>query len=508
MASLVANGCLNAGLGLLFIALVANHAAAWSLGRLSTRLLSHPHRLRPASLATADTYDIRYFTQLVDHFAYHPHPSTFQQRYLISTEHCSEPNSPIFMYCGNEGKIEWFAQNTGFLWELASTFGALVLFPEHRYYGESMPFGSQEAAYKDADSLAYLTSEQALADFVSLLTDLKKNMSAEACPVVLFGGSYGGMLAAWMRLKYPHIAIGAIASSAPILQFEDLVPTDTFYRIVSEDFKGESSDCFDVIQQSWDVLDTVGQSEEGLQSLTNKFLLCSQLNNTSELENWMYAAYEYLAMVNYPYAANFTMPLPAFPVREVCNAINAGYNNTDILSRIFAGMSVYYNYTGSATCFDLGENIDGIDGWDWQACTEMVMPMSSNGSNSMFPPYTFDLQQYEAYCLEQYGVKPMPTWITQEFGGHSIKKVLENFGSNIVFSNGLLDPWSGGGVLQNISSTLVAVITEQGAHHLDLRSSTEDDPQWLIEQRQVEIAHIKSWLSQYQDQHHGYAASS
>lgn len=40
-----------------------------------------------------------------------------------------------------------------------------------------------------------------------------------------------------MRLKYPHIAIGALAASAPILQFEDLVPPDTFYQIVSDDFK-------------------------------------------------------------------------------------------------------------------------------------------------------------------------------------------------------------------------------------------------------------------------------
>jgi len=45
------------------------------------------------------------------------------------------------------------------------------------------------------------------------------------------------VLAAWMRLKYPHIAIGAVAASAPILQFEDIVPSDTFYRIVSADFK-------------------------------------------------------------------------------------------------------------------------------------------------------------------------------------------------------------------------------------------------------------------------------
>jgi lysosomal Pro-X carboxypeptidase len=45
------------------------------------------------------------------------------------------------------------------------------------------------------------------------------------------------VLAAWMRLKYPHISVGALASSAPILQFEDIVPPAIFYDLVSNDFK-------------------------------------------------------------------------------------------------------------------------------------------------------------------------------------------------------------------------------------------------------------------------------
>lgn len=48
---------------------------------------------------------------------------------------------------------------------------------------------------------------------------------------------YGTVLAAWMRLKYPHLTAGALASSAPILQFEDIVPPETFYNIVSNDFR-------------------------------------------------------------------------------------------------------------------------------------------------------------------------------------------------------------------------------------------------------------------------------
>ena len=55
-----------------------------------------------------------------------------------------------------------------------------------------MPYGSKEEANRNATTLSYLTTEQALADFAVLITDLKRNLSAEGCPVVLFGGSYGG----------------------------------------------------------------------------------------------------------------------------------------------------------------------------------------------------------------------------------------------------------------------------------------------------------------------------
>ncbi|XP_042484740.1 lysosomal Pro-X carboxypeptidase [Macadamia integrifolia] len=447
-------------------------------------------------------YETRYFTQRLDHFGFSNLP-TFQQRYLINTDHWlgAERMGPIFLYCGNEGDIEWFAANTGFVWEIAPSFGAMVIFPEHRYYGESMPYGSRDLAYKNADSLAHLTAGQALADFAVLITDLKRNLSAEACPVVLFGGSYGGMLAAWMRLKYPHIAIGALSASAPILQFEDIVPPETFYDIVSNDFKRESMSCFNTIKESWDAIEATGKTAEGLLQLTHTFRICGNLSSSQDLSDWLDSAYSYLAMVDYPYPSDFLMPLPGNPIKEVCRKIDSFPDGTSVLERIFAGVSIYYNYTGAAVdCFDLTDDPHGMSGWDWQACTEMVMPTSSSKSKSMFPASDFDYSSYQEGCSKDFGVNPRPRWITTEFGGHDLRTVLKAFGSNIIFSNGLLDPWSGGGVLQNVSESIVALVTNEGGHHLDLRSSTTEDPDWLVEQRESEIQLIAGWIKSYNEE--------
>jgi len=64
-------------------------------------------------------------------------------------------------------------------------------------------------------------------------------------------------------------------------------------------------------------------------------------------------------------------------------------------------------------------------------------------------------------------------------------------------SNGLLDPWSGGGVLEDISDTLVSVIIPDGAHHYDLRGYEEGDTSYVIDARKTELKHIKKWIEEY-----------
>jgi hypothetical protein len=55
---------------------------------------------------------------------------------------------------------------------------------------ETWPCGGKEAAMNDCIYL--LTHEQAMADYVQLLTEMKTNLGATESKVIVFGGSYGG----------------------------------------------------------------------------------------------------------------------------------------------------------------------------------------------------------------------------------------------------------------------------------------------------------------------------
>jgi len=101
----------------------------------------------------------------------------------------------------------------------------------------------------------YLTVDNALLDYVSLIKAVKKQYNAETKAVIAFGGSYGGMLSAWMRMKFPHVIQGALAASAPIFYFKGAqgAPETKFYDIITEDFAGVFADkrCANGIQEAF-----------------------------------------------------------------------------------------------------------------------------------------------------------------------------------------------------------------------------------------------------------------
>ena len=260
----------------------------------------------------------------------------------------------------------------GFIWEIAPKFNAMVVFAEHRYYGDSMPYGdkSMKKPY-----INYLTSEQALADYAYLIKYLKDNVDgASQSPVVAFGGSYGGMLSSWFRMKYPNMVVGSIAASAPIWQ--TISDCGVFAQINTDTFKRSDPLCPDIIRSSWGIINELKQTAEGLKEIEKTLKLCKPLDleKVDVLKAWLVDIYGNAAMSNYPYETTFLSPLPANPVKVMCDNITSITSLSDpiqILTGIYRGINVYQNYTGNVECFNIDSDTPddiNMDAWIYQVC--------------------------------------------------------------------------------------------------------------------------------------------
>jgi lysosomal Pro-X carboxypeptidase len=313
------------------------------------------------------------------------------------------------------------------------------------------------------------------------------------------------MLAAWFRIKYPHIVVGALASSAPILQFRPLTPCWKFSAIVTNTFAVSGPNCDVAIRRSWTALTNLAKTVEGRRWLNSQFNLCKDsliVNDTSasEMAGWLSEAWSYLAMIDYPYPTDFLSPVPAWPVKAACSNLNftdpTKVTDKELMSGIFGAVSIFLNYTGKTPCFrfsNQGSTDLGVSGWDFQSCTEMVMPMCNNGTD-MFPLSAWNLSDYNEGCVKKFGVSSRPDWVLSNYGGGGDSL---RWATNIIFSNGVYDPWWGGGVSGRerwMSDSIVVILIKKGAHHLDLRGSDKRDTVWVTRARELEKATIRKWL--------------
>ena len=147
----------------------------------------------------------KFIRQPLSHFE-RSNAGYYSQRLCVNSDYWEANKSlPVFLYTGNESPVEEYVNNTGLMWNLAKKFSALVVFAEHRYFGESVP--DIEGV---PNCVAYLSSEEALADYAVLANSIRSEWGAAGSSIIAFGGSYGGMLASWLRIKYPGAVDGGI----------------------------------------------------------------------------------------------------------------------------------------------------------------------------------------------------------------------------------------------------------------------------------------------------------
>lgn len=90
-------------------------------------------------------------------------------------------------------------------------------------------------------------------DYVEFIKFIRYTYAAMDLPCIVFGGSYGGMLASWLRMKYPYVFQGALASSAPILYFPNSPDATEFLfnDLITESFYNASANMPTLVMEGW-----------------------------------------------------------------------------------------------------------------------------------------------------------------------------------------------------------------------------------------------------------------
>jgi pimeloyl-ACP methyl ester carboxylesterase len=179
---------------------------------------------QPLTNSFIDAQEMHWFSQIVDHYDYRQE-QRFNQRYWVVDEYFNPRSGPVYLYICGEWICSGVPELRTWVGVLAQKTQGLVLVLEHRFYGDSLPVGKQSFTL---ENMRLLNSEQALRDLAFFIEEIKSTQAYGITnnPWVSVGGSYPGALSAWFRIKYPHLVIGSLASSAVVLAVEDFKDFD------------------------------------------------------------------------------------------------------------------------------------------------------------------------------------------------------------------------------------------------------------------------------------------
>ncbi|KAH8924703.1 peptidase S28 [Atractiella rhizophila] len=143
--------------------------------------------------------------------------TTWKQRYWYNST-AYKPGGPVILFdIGEvEGSPSWVSYGTTVANALMDELGGLGIALEHRYYGSSVPTSDLSV-----DNLQWLNVKESIADNAWLATnlvipELGTDIRAPGTPWIMIGGSYPGAKAAIMKVTYPTVFFGNIASASVV----------------------------------------------------------------------------------------------------------------------------------------------------------------------------------------------------------------------------------------------------------------------------------------------------
>ncbi|XP_021959364.1 putative serine protease K12H4.7 [Folsomia candida] len=382
---------------------------------------------------------------------------TWSQRYWVNSDYWS-PGNPIFIEIAGE----WDAEgdiNGGYWYNYAYKYKAMLVVLEHRFYGQSFPVNNPAVS-----DLWLMTSQLALADAAYFIDTYTQQNNLQGSSWVAFGCSYGGNLAAWMKLKYPNHVKTAVSSSGPV---EAIYDFPGYIQTVSEVIQQTDSGCYDYLYNTFGCMEAFVNGSTSscgpyktIQDLKAALKYCYYVdpngNTLSRQQMFNYLAYP-------PWADN----APGSKASSSCQKLRAS-NGAD-------GIQFYGNFMqssglnggcSSGTLEDQGAFLQtqeawqtGAAGWTWQTCNEFGYFMSSDPVRGTFGRNTFSGDVYGSTCQRQFGDTYNREYVEGQIANTNAYYGGKNIQSKcVIFVHGTWDPWHSQGVTTPTGYNTVVVV--------------------------------------------------
>eukprot|EP00123_Amoebidium_parasiticum_P015372 comp22934_c1_seq1/m.36337 comp22934_c1_seq1/g.36337 ORF comp22934_c1_seq1/g.36337 comp22934_c1_seq1/m.36337 type:complete len:507 (-) comp22934_c1_seq1:219-1739(-) len=443
-----------------------------------------------------------YTQQTLDHFDFSD-TRTWRQRFFVNDKFFKPgSNAPVFLCVGGEGppldgSVVSYSDHCNLAVEMLPKTGGLMLALEHRYYGKSLPVPDFTTP-----NMRYLSSRQALADLAQFhgFAMERFNLTTKN-KWVSFGGSYPGMLAGWMRLKYPHLIHAAVASSAPV---EAVLDFPGYNNVVgdtlAEPLVGGSRQCRRVVSEGHAQIKELLKTPEGRDQLASKFNICAGGKSLEDLRNQQQFAG--MGVVRLPTQSNDPACEGALcNIAKICAFLSDESGPESFVDRLaalaqkqnYGCLNVDYNSTLEFTADTSISNGWGRV-WTWQTCTEFgFFQTCEEGSRCPYAQGLFPLDHYTEICKKAFGIpremteraiQSTNTW----YGGRKVK------GSRIMFPNGSVDPWYAQGIRVSPDIAEPTLWVAGASHHAWTHPSKPTDSIELVHAREEIKLQVMIWL--------------
>jgi len=461
-----------------------------------------PHRqgLRDPPASNSEPPKALWYNQTLDHFK--PGDArTWLQRYWINWQFYKD-GGPVLLMIGGEGEANPVWMTTGAWKDYAKKNNAAMILLEHRYYGKSYP--TQDLSVKN---LNWLTSRQALADLASFVTSTNQKFSIKGRWVAL-GGSYPGSLAAWARLKYPHLIHAAVSTSGPLRAKANFYE---YLEVVKDVLDKAGASCTATLYDAIKSVQFLTSHRVGWMALTKSFRLCTPFNgsNRADIANLfesLIGNFEGIVQYNKDNREFEGAKWTNVTIDTLCTMMedsNAG-TSLDRLQQVNElGLKMSgekcLDHTYKSMLSDLQdirwEKADGGRQWTYQTCTEFGWFQSSESPNLPIGDL-IPVRFFEYMCSDIFGPKFDLELINKGvedtntyYGGLDIEV------SNTVFVHGSGDPWHRMGITETNKSGMEAIFIEGTAHCANMYPPSPQDPAPLKNARKRIGELISKWVS-------------